>query len=159
MYRRTRRLKARVIMAASTAGLVLFVAAAAFACTNHKGDYWFCPNSFGSSGCLKSQRVLFGSLVNNTNYYLDGVTLEPSTTHQFRWALTTDSEATCHAGTQWTSAGTDSGGNITTSPKVYTGTSPGAGDGAAGPGAGSWQMCGTNNTGDNYMPHFTITIT
>lgn len=136
MRRRTspRRTRLALAFAASTTGPVLFIAAAAFACTNHTGNCWFCAAAFGSGGCLSGQSTAFGSLANNTNYYLDGGALAASTSHTFRWTTTTSSEALCHSSTNiWTTASSNGFGNITTSPQVYTGTSPGAGDGRGWP--------------------------
>ena len=132
---------------------MMSLGAIAFACATHQGDFWFCANA----GCSVGQRVSISSLANNTTYQVNGSSLLASVTTDVRYAATTDTGATCHTNAVWGTGVTDATGNMTTNAPVYTGTSPPSGF-AAGPGTGSWEVCVTNNTGNNYGPHKTMTI-
>ncbi len=134
------RSKRTASLVVSAAALVIILGAAAWACTNHTGNIYFCTTS---SSCSQTDAITPRA---NATAYVDGVSLAASTAVTIRYAATTNPDNDgCHTGTSLGSGTTDSSGNIVGTVTVTT------------PGSGNWTFCATN-AGTNYSNHLALTL-
>ena len=135
--------RARIVVVGAVGAISLFVAAAAWACTNHTGTIWFCPSS---ASCSTNANVPAAGAA----AWMDGAALIDSENITIKYAATANpANDDCHLGSASTfgTGTTDSLGRII---GTVSGTAPSA---------GNWTFCAINPTGDEYSGHYAVVLT